>query len=146
MATYTIREEKELSAIAREILDTLPRKETASVIALQGDLGAGKTAFTKALARELGIIDHVTSPTFVIMKSYEVIKHPSIKMLTHIDAYRIDDVDEMRVLGFSLILGDPTRIVCIEWPERIQELIPEDALRVRIQIEKTGERTLKIEF
>lgn len=142
MATYTIRQENELGAIAREILDTLPRKETATVIALQGDLGAGKTAFTKALARELGIQEHITSPTFVIMKSYAVSEHPECKTLTHIDAYRIEDQDEMRVLGFSEILRDPTRIVCIEWPERIQSLIPEDSLEVHIQIEKNGARTL----
>ncbi len=138
----TIQREEELTEIAEDILASISKKATAQVIALTGDLGAGKTALTKALARALGITEHITSPTFVIMKSYEVSGHSFIRTLTHIDAYRIDDIDEMRVLGFKEILSDPTGLVCLEWPERIEELIPEDALRVDITIGVGGERTI----
>lgn len=142
MSRRTITDESELDLIAGEILGGLTKKDTAHVIALRGDLGAGKTAFTKAFARKLGVEEHITSPTFVIMKSYPIPEHPFLGTLTHIDAYRIDDVDEMRVLNFKELLADPSRVLCIEWPERITSLIPESRVEVSIEIEKGGGRTI----
>ncbi len=117
----------ELYAFAHEIVNGLALKNNAHVLALQGDLGAGKTAFVKEIGKVLTIEETITSPTFVIMKSYPIKSHPFFKTLTHIDAYRIESDDEMRVLGFEELLKDPTRLVCIEWPEKIERLIPEDA-------------------
>lgn len=117
----------ELADIAREMLASCVQKETATVIALTGDLGVGKTAFTKEFAKLLGVSHEVTSPTFVIVKSYPIANHPFFKTLTHIDAYRIESEDEMRVLGFVELLNDPTQLICIEWPEKIQNSIPADA-------------------
>lgn len=117
----------ELADIAREVLASCVQKETATVIALTGDLGVGKTAFTKEFAKLLGVSHEVTSPTFVIMKSYPIANHPFFKTLTHIDAYRIESEDEIRVLGFAELLNDPTQLICIEWPEKIQNSIPADA-------------------
>lgn len=143
MSTVTIHAEEELGAVAKELLCALGEKQQhAHVIALRGDLGAGKTALTKAIASELGITEHITSPTFVIMKSYPVSGHPFLTSLTHIDAYRIDDEDEMRVLGFHELLRDPRVLVCIEWPERIQDLIPPDAWYVDITLNESGERII----
>lgn len=142
MTKRTIRDEAELESIARDILAKLTESHTAQVVTLQGDLGAGKTALTKAIARVLGIPEHITSPTFVIMKSYGVEKHDFVTTLTHIDAYRVDTEDEMRVLGFDELCKDPHRLICIEWPERIAGLIPKDVLAVSITIERTGERTI----
>lgn len=140
--TRVIHAETELASVATDVLARLVKKEGAQVIALRGDLGAGKTAFTKALARVLGITEYVTSPTFVIMKSYRTHGHDWISTLTHIDAYRVEDEGEMRVLGFDELLLDPARIICIEWPERIHAVIPEDALQMSISIGDNGTRTI----
>ena len=74
MSTFVVKEEAELESVAQALLSAVSVSLRAPVIALTGDLGAGKTALTKALARLLGIPEHVTSPTFVIMKSYAVMR------------------------------------------------------------------------
>jgi tRNA threonylcarbamoyladenosine biosynthesis protein TsaE len=130
---------EELSELAAQILETITPGESATLLTLSGDLGAGKTAFVKAIAKHLGVPEEVTSPTFVIMKSYPV-QHSFLKTLTHIDAYRIESDDEMRVLGFSELLKDPTQLIAVEWPERIAALIPDAA--VRIQIKLRGEERI----
>jgi len=142
MTTLTIHEEKELESVARAILAGVVSKDHAHVLAIRGDLGVGKTAFTKAIARVLGIPGEITSPTFVIMKTYSVPQHSFLKLLTHIDAYRIEGDDEMRVLGFTELLADPTRLVVVEWPERIKNGIPEDAHNISMIISKGSERII----
>lgn len=127
METRGIRTLDELAGIAQEALSACVQKDTATVIALAGDLGVGKTAFTKELAKLLGVKEVVTSPTFVIMKSYPITNHPFFKTLTHIDAYRIESEDEIQVLGFTELLKDTTQLICIEWPLRIKNSIPNDA-------------------
>lgn len=142
METRQITTLDELRDIAREVVTACVQKTNAQVIALTGDLGAGKTAFTKEIAKLLGVSHEITSPTFVIMKSYEIASHPFLKSLIHIDAYRIESDDEMRVLGFSEILSDPTRLVCIEWPEKIENLIPKDAYTVSLTLNLDETRTI----
>ena len=100
---------------------------SAAVLALHGDLGAGKTTFTQELARQLGVADTVVSPTFVVMKGYET-THEYFTQLIHIDAYRIEAVDEMRVMHFGEILGQNNTIITIEWAEKIAELLPTHTL------------------
>ncbi len=124
MQTRRITTLGELALLAEDVLGAVSERETAHVIALEGDLGAGKTAFVKELARILKMKEEVTSPTFGIMKSYSIPAHSFLKTLTHIDAYRIDDVDEMRVLKFDELLEDTTRLICIEWPEKIASILP----------------------
>ncbi len=131
-----------LGSIAEIVLSLCAENGTAQVIALSGDLGAGKTAFVKELAKILKIPHEVTSPTFVIMKSYKIEAHPFLKTLTHIDAYRIESDEEMRVLGFSELLTDATRLVCIEWPEKIQNLIPQDAIKIALTLNNDGTRVI----
>ena len=101
--------------------------EQGEIYALSGDLGAGKTVFAKGFAKGLGIAEDITSPTFNIIKEYRDGRLP----LAHFDAYRIADPDELCAIGGEEYLsGD---FVClIEWPEMISELIPEDAIEVRI--------------
>ena len=132
MKEHTITHEEELEPVVEEVLSVLPQREDASLITLSGELGAGKTAFVKALGRELGVGEHITSPTFVVMKSYTTTRHSWIQTLVHIDAYRIEDIDEMRVLKLEELYKEPGVLICIEWPEHIKELIREDALEVRI--------------
>lgn len=127
-----IRKE-ELSKIAEEVLKNLggrlnlPHK--AVIVALQGDLGAGKTTFTQVLARELGIHEAVQSPTYVLMKSYPIggglasSNHGFTKFI-HIDAYRLEKPEEFAALKPETFLNDPENLVVIEWPERVVGVLP----------------------
>lgn len=142
MPERTIHGVEELFSIVDEVLSVLPQKTEAQVLALSGELGAGKTAFVKTLAKTLGVTEHVTSPTFVIMKSYAVPNHDWIQRLIHIDAYRVEDIDEMRVLKLGDLFKDAGALICIEWPERIQSLIPRNAFPLHFEIEEGEERTV----
>jgi tRNA threonylcarbamoyladenosine biosynthesis protein TsaE len=93
----------------------------ALVVGLSGHLGAGKTAFVKAVAKELGIKEEVTSPTFVIMKMYDIdssAKSPW-KRLVHIDAYRLEQPEELAVLNWKNIIADKDNLIMVEWPENV---------------------------
>ena len=91
------------------------------VIALIGDLGAGKTTLTKYIAEGLGVTEHVQSPTFTIVREY----HSGRMPLYHFDVYRIDDPDEMFEIGYEeYFYGDGLCVV--EWADKIEELLPED--------------------
>lgn len=127
METVTVREVGELEAVAVAVLPELAQKAKAcaAVLALSGDLGAGKTTFTQVLARALGVTEPVISPTFVIMKGY-ALEHADFDTLIHIDAYRLESPEELAVLGFARILAEPRTLVVLEWPERVRELVPVD--------------------
>jgi len=105
--------------------------DQATVLGLTGEMGAGKTTLAQAIARSLGVADTVVSPTFVIAKFYEATKG-SFKALVHIDAYRIDSLDELGPIGFEDILAQPETLVIIEWPERIDAALPDQAVRLQI--------------
>ena len=108
------------------------------VLAMTGDLGAGKTTMTKALARGLGIEEHVTSPTFTIVNEYK-----GRLKLFHFDVYRIGDIEEMYDLGFEeYIYGDGVSI--IEWSNLIKEILPEDTINIEILASDVDERTIRI--
>ncbi len=142
--------ENQIPEIATEVLHILTTKEhrrkTATVVALYGDLGAGKTTLTKEIARQLGIKENVNSPTFVLIKSYElrVTNLPAgkagyeFKKLIHIDAYRFDSEKELEHLGWEKMIADQTNLIFIEWPERVKKLIPKDA--IKIYLEHKGEK------
>ncbi|MES2216096.1 MAG: tRNA (adenosine(37)-N6)-threonylcarbamoyltransferase complex ATPase subunit type 1 TsaE [Patescibacteria group bacterium] len=124
LGKYTSHSIEETAEIARKWLKEISVKyadsNTALVVGLSGDLGAGKTAFTKAIAKELGITDEVTSPTFVIMKQYPITQSSTPwKKLIHIDAYRLERAEEVQVLGFGELVADPKNLILIEWPENI---------------------------
>lgn len=131
-----------LDAFAEETLSTLPQKDTAHVLALSGELGAGKTTFVQTLAKKLGVHEHVTSPTFVIMRTYET-THETFTTLVHIDAYRVEDAREMEVLAIPELFNAAGTIVCIEWPERIASLIPKDARRISFILKSNDSRTVE---
>ncbi|MEL6804818.1 MAG: tRNA (adenosine(37)-N6)-threonylcarbamoyltransferase complex ATPase subunit type 1 TsaE [Bacteroidota bacterium] len=137
MHAWQVTDVKELAVVAADILTTLDPAETAYILALHGDLGAGKTTFTQQLAAQLGVTEVVTSPTFVVMKQYPLTTQ-MFDTLVHIDAYRIEEVDEMRVLGFGDLVNTPRTLVCIEWAERIKELLPPQTIHLHFSITETG--------
>jgi tRNA threonylcarbamoyladenosine biosynthesis protein TsaE len=119
--TYT---EDQTSTVARQIVDTLSSfDDKATVLALQGDLGAGKTTLTQSLAQVLGITDPVVSPTFVIAKFYQT-HEGTFEHMVHIDAYRIESLDELGPLGWQSIMQQPRTLIVVEWPERIADALP----------------------
>lgn len=117
--------------IAKQIL-AAKRREYAVVVALSGDLGAGKTTFAQGFARALGITQRIASPTFVIFRSYKILD-TKYQILFHIDAYRLRGIKDARALNLGKIFADPQNIVLIEWPEHVQKLLPKDAIWIRME-------------
>ncbi|MEX2013562.1 MAG: tRNA (adenosine(37)-N6)-threonylcarbamoyltransferase complex ATPase subunit type 1 TsaE [Parcubacteria group bacterium] len=101
----------------------------ATVVGLQGELGAGKTHFVKALGQMMGINERIVSPTFVIIKSYDM-DWRGFKKLIHIDAYRLEKESELLNLGWNKLVENPENLILIEWPERVENILPKDAKRI----------------
>lgn len=144
MDSYPITTREQLAAAALAVRDDLAQNGTpheAAVIGLSGDLGVGKTTFVQTLAEVLGVGESVTSPTFTIMKRYTT-ADGVFPTLVHIDAYRVESIDEMRVLGFETLLAERGTLVCIEWPERIEPLLPQYTRRYTIALGPGEDRTL----
>jgi len=118
--------------------------ESASLVTLTGDLGAGKTTFTGQLAVHLGVTEPVVSPTFGIMKSYELLDHPDFDRLVHIDAYRIEDISEVGPLRFVELFQTPRTLICLEWPEQIASVLPKQQVAVSLEIGKGEERIVSV--
>jgi len=146
---------EELRVCAAQFARELRRRERAVLVTLSGELGAGKTTFVQGVAATLGISETVASPTFVIEKVYPIRDASRsngagefghrFERLVHIDAYRLKNAHELEVLGWSQIIADPANLILLEWPERVQKLIPEDAIQVRIDIEGDG-RIISIDY
>ena len=118
----------------------------ATVISLSGDLGAGKTTLVQFLAKSLGVTEVVTSPTFTIMKGYELPTDQSFKRLIHMDAYRIDDLVELAPLRFNEMLAMPKTLFCIEWAEKISQALPESVIKIQINHIKGEEREVVVSW
>ncbi len=134
---------EETGRIARELLDRLSPGGKATVLALQGDLGAGKTAFAQEVGRILGADENMASPTFVIMKMYEI-NFKGFKNLIHVDAYRLEKESELLHLGWEKIIEEPENLVLIEWPENVPGAIPEDAKKISFSF--VDESTREIDY
>ena len=135
---------------ARFVAGKLPccckKRDRATVVGLYGDLGAGKTSFTQGVAAAFGIRDCVTSPTFVLEKIYKLSGDQSYERLVHIDAYRLNRDEEMSQLGWEEIERNPGNIVFVEWPERVEGVLPKDMIKIYFETIgiKEGERKIKI--
>lgn len=130
--------------IAEKILKMLPKKEDeATVIFIYGDLGVGKTEFVKQIALLLNIEEEITSPTFPILKSYEI---PDGKFyeLIHIDAYRIEDESEFGAIKIEKYLKNSDNLVIVEWPELLEERYGGEYLGIKI-VDKGGAREFSID-
>ena len=135
-----VRSMDELAREASRFVSALsPLPAEATLVTLSGDLGAGKTAFTQAAARALGIEESVTSPTFVLEKIYELEGAP-FKRLVHIDAYRLEGPPDLAALGFDELMKEPMNLIFLEWPERVGS--PAAAARVALHAEEDGARTI----
>ena len=109
-------------------------KPHAIVVALIGELGAGKTTFVQKFAKALGITEPVLSPTFVILKKYG--------NLVHIDAYRLESAKELEALEIYDLIADPNNVIFIEWADRVKEILPDNS--ITIHFDHVNETTRKI--
>ena len=128
----------ETTEIAKVFLNSISKDSASKIVAFYGDLGAGKTTFIQALAKEMGIDEPTTSPTFVIQKSYNSLKY--FDMLIHIDAYRLKSGDELSRLRFEETLALPKTLICIEWPSNVESVLPKNVIKVECRFVDEGTR------
>lgn len=114
------------------------------ILALSGDLGAGKTTFIQGLANGLGIKRRIISPTFVIVRTYKL-KNMSAKFFYHIDLYRMQGVHDVKGLGIDEIIADDNNIVAIEWSEKMLNMLPENRLNINFIHKNDNKREIWIE-
>lgn len=105
--------------------------KTPTIIALEGNLGSGKTTFVQGFARALGIKENILSPTFVLLKAYPLKRGKRFKHLAHIDCYRLGSPQELLHLGFRDIIKDKDAVILIEWADKIKKLLPKNILWIR---------------
>jgi len=129
--------------IIKDLIKVRGEDSGVLVLALQGDLGAGKTTFVQGLAQGLKIREKILSPTFVLMKRFEV-KGKSPRNFYHIDCYRLNDSREILALDFGKIISEPENIMAIEWAEKIKDILPSDVVWLRF--EHLGEDKRKIKM
>ncbi|MBN1779323.1 MAG: tRNA (adenosine(37)-N6)-threonylcarbamoyltransferase complex ATPase subunit type 1 TsaE [Candidatus Buchananbacteria bacterium] len=115
------------------------------VLALSGDLGAGKTTLTKGLALGLGIKKVVISPTFLLLRLYKINnKKTKIKYLVHIDCYRLKSADELIDIGADEYFNRPDTVVVIEWPERVKKILPKKTIKISLKVKNNQSRSVEI--
>ena len=130
--------EEETENIGKTLAMSLSKGDS---VLLRGNLGAGKTVFSRGFARGLGITEPVSSPTYTIVQEYEL---PNGGRLYHLDLYRISGVNAALAFGVDEFLDDPQGISLIEWPDRIDGILPENAICVEIEHLSDSERRLTI--
>ena len=156
---------KETQAAAKKIADIFKKHQAkgAAVLALEGELGSGKTTFVQGLAKALGVKEKVLSPTFVLMKRFGVRPlepvlnkakerdknspakaEPPLKDLYHIDCYRIESPEELRGFGFGDILKNPGNLMVIEWAEKIKSILPPEAVWIKFEHKGGDKRIIQI--
>ncbi|MCK5332268.1 tRNA (adenosine(37)-N6)-threonylcarbamoyltransferase complex ATPase subunit type 1 TsaE [Candidatus Parcubacteria bacterium] len=146
ITTNSSAETKEFAEmLCAQWLEINQRQNSNWLVCLYGDLGGGKTTFSQGVAEELGVKGVVSSPTFLIMKKYLSEKKVNKKYtLYHFDCYRISDAQEILNLGWDDIIEGENNIILVEWPERIEKILPK--LRLNLKFEVVGEGARKIVF
>jgi len=141
MSSIITKSEKETHVFALKMGKNLQGGE---VLALSGELGAGKTVFAKGLALGMGYEDNISSPTFVIMKVYDLSNNKKIKCFVHVDTYRINSSDGIKEIGLSEYFKRKDVVTLIEWPENIKEALPLNV--INITIENINQNSRKINY
>ncbi|MEZ3443493.1 tRNA (adenosine(37)-N6)-threonylcarbamoyltransferase complex ATPase subunit type 1 TsaE [uncultured Alistipes sp.] len=128
----------ELPEVADAVIEALDGR---SVVVFRGEMGAGKTTLIREILARLGSEDNVTSPTFAIVNQYTT---ADCRPVYHFDFYRIDRIEEAYDFGYEeyFYSGD---LCLVEWPEKIEELLPDDVMTVRITADTEEERTFRID-
>jgi tRNA threonylcarbamoyladenosine biosynthesis protein TsaE len=135
--TFVLKSLDEIEEVAEQLLKLCGTKR---VIAFYGHMGAGKTTFIKELCKAAGVIDNVSSPTFSLVNEYHTTDGEKV---FHFDFYRIKSLHEAYDIGYEDYLYSGNYCF-IEWPEKIEELLPDDVIKVNIKAELDGFRTLTV--
>lgn len=117
-------------------------KNKGGILALIGDLGAGKTTFTQGFAQGLGIKDKIISPTFVLVRQHPIMNTKNV--LYHLDLYRLDSNQEISELGINELINNNHNIVLIEWAEKINDQLPESAVKISFKRLSENEREIEV--
>lgn len=127
----------------------LKGRKGALVIALQGELGAGKTTFVQGFLKGIGLKKRAQSPTFIIMRRHRLHPRPGLasgrqlKNVFHVDAYRLKEAKHLAALGFKEIAADPHNVILVEWPERVKRILPKGTIWISFRHGKQPhERTI----
>lgn len=141
--------EKLAGFLLKKFLRTNPPvgEKKALVIALEGELGAGKTVFVKGIAKSLKLGVKIKSPTFVLMREYRLasgLKSKDLKHLYHLDCYRLRDHRDFMTMGIKEVFDDPRNIVLIEWADRIKKILPKKHTKIHIDHISKNERKITL--
>jgi tRNA threonylcarbamoyladenosine biosynthesis protein TsaE len=116
-------------------------------LALEGELGGGKTTFLKGFAKGLGIKEKILSPTFILIKKFNIEHQTSnFKHFYHIDCYRIEKPKEILNLGFNEIIRNSKNIIAIEWADKIKKILPKRVIWIDFRFRNKSEREIKIKW
>lgn len=140
MNTLTVKSLAELPAAAKTFINSMGDRV---VVALHGEMGAGKTTFINALCKELGVeTDATASPTFALVNEYR--SDTTAELIYHFDLYRLESLDEAVDMGFEDYM-DCGAVCLIEWPDIVDPMLPDDTIDLTITINPDGSRTLSWE-
>jgi tRNA threonylcarbamoyladenosine biosynthesis protein TsaE len=134
--TYLSKNPRDTGKIAKTLAwETLAAKkrEHATIFALVGDLGSGKTTFTKSFIRALGIKKKILSPTFLIVKRFSLSRECRFRDIFHIDAYRISSQKNIKNIGIKEKFLEPENIILIEWADRVKNILPNDTIWIMFE-------------
>lgn len=134
---YTTKSFQETQKIGEDFAKEIVKNNSrgaAAVLALEGNLGGGKTTFLQGFAKGLGIKEKILSPTFVILKHFE--------NFYHIDCYRLNNPEEILELDFKSIIKNPKNIVAVEWPEKIKDLLPQGTIWIELKFVDENKREI----
>lgn len=137
MTELKINSLEDINSVAAEFIKLVGDKR---IFAMHGAMGVGKTTFVKAICEELGVQDTINSPTFAIVNEYHTAKE---NIVYHFDFYRIDDVQEAYDFGYEDYFYSDA-ICFIEWPEKIDSILPNDTVEVHFNEEADGSRSIRI--
>lgn len=142
----------QIESVVESVLGIV-KNSSKNIVTLKGDLGAGKTTLVKSIAKRLGIEETVNSPTFTILKSYKInamrvghfdssntldFLNERFENLIHIDAYRLDDPEELGALKLEGYFSNPKNLVFIEWPEKLANILPGSTIQIQLEaVEET---------
>ncbi len=138
MKQYISTSEEETRKIARQ----LGKEIKTGVIALTGELGAGKTTFVQGFAKGLGIKDKIISPTFVLIRQHKF----GARILYHIDLYRLERIKNIKQLGIEEIISNPDNLVLIEWAEKIKNYLPKETTWINLEKINENERLITVSW
>jgi|YelNatPaOPRAMG01_1025707.scaffolds.fasta_scaffold12401_5 tRNA threonylcarbamoyladenosine biosynthesis protein TsaE len=123
---------KETEKIGFNLAKKIAAQRHSIILALNGELGSGKTIFTKGFLKGLGVKEKIVSPTFIIFRHYNV-NLSYFKNIYHFDFYRIKSYRELKILGFDKILKEPKALIIIEWAQKIKKYLPKETIWINFQ-------------